>query len=157
MERSNPLGYGWCRDAADGIATVEYFDLPDRRGLRTQGPSSATSSRMTSRPEPGSGSRTRSSDGGQGASRGGIGATTSSNSLAMAQRSEFHPGPSASAGTDRLHAPRDALAIGMTDSADYYDARTGVMEDFVSQRAASRGFTAALSASVQIFTTNSTP
>jgi ATP-dependent helicase HepA len=48
-----------------------------------------------------------------------------------------------------LVSATDALAIGMTDSPRYYKARSAVMRNFVEQRAACRGFTGLLSATVQ--------
>ncbi len=50
-----------------------------------------------------------------------------------------------------LSDPAHALAIGMTDSRSFYQARFGVMKSMVDQRVASRGYSAVLSAAVQPF------
>jgi ATP-dependent helicase HepA len=50
-----------------------------------------------------------------------------------------------------LANPLEALASGMCDSPEYYEARRAFREQLLRQRSASRGFTAVLSAAVELY------
>jgi hypothetical protein len=50
-----------------------------------------------------------------------------------------------------LTDPVGAVALGFCDSPEYYEARRAFLDQLVRQRSAARGFTAVLSAPVELF------
>ncbi len=150
VETANPIGYGWCSGVTGGIATVQYFDLPDSiveqhrvpvrelavRDLPLEMRVWVRNKRFGWWP-----GRTK-------------GREPNGNYFVMlpdVDRIVRVPPWSIQVRWDQpLASATDALAIGMTDTPEYYRARFAVVSNLAS-RAACRGFTAVLSASVRPF------
>jgi superfamily II DNA or RNA helicase len=151
MERSDPIGFGWCAEVVDEMATVRYFDLPDSVAEERRVPVAGLmvrdlplEMRVWVRNKgfgwwPGR-TKGRDRDGSYFVQLAGAGPAVRVPPWSIQVRWDK---PLASA--------TEALAIGMTDSPQFHDARYSVMSNLVHQRAACRGFTAVLSASVRPF------
>ncbi len=151
VERSDPVGFGWCTGVAGGMATVRYFDLPDSVAEERRVPVAELivrdlplEMRVWVRNKgfgwwPGR-IKGRERDGNYFVKLAGVGPVVRVPPWSIQVR------------WDRpLVSATEALAIGMTDSPEYHRARSWVMSNLVRQRAACRGFTAVLSASVRPF------
>lgn len=151
VERSNPIGFGWCTKVADGIATVRYFDLPDSVAEERRVPVAdlivrdlPLEMRVWVRNQgfgwwPGR-TKGRDRDGSYFVQLAGAGPAVRVPPWSIQVRWD-----------KPLESATEALAVGMTDSPQFHDARFAVMSNLASQRAACRGFTAVLSASVRPF------
>jgi superfamily II DNA or RNA helicase len=147
-ERSNPIGFGWCEGVKDGLATVQYFDLPDSVAEERRVPIAdivvqdlPMEMRIWVRNK------------GFGWWPGRIKGKERKGSyfvqLAGVKPIVRIPPWSIQVRWDQpLDSATAALAIGMTDSPGYYSARSAVIANLVNQRAVTRGFTGLLSASV---------
>ena len=151
VEKDLSRGFGWCVSVADGIATVRYVDLPDAATEISRTP--VESLLIRDLPQE---MRVWVRNRGFGWWPGRIkGREPSGNYFVqLAGRGPAIRVPPWSIQVrwdEPLGSATEALSIGMTDTTDYYDARIAVVENMLRQRAASRGFTAVLSASIAPF------
>jgi superfamily II DNA or RNA helicase len=151
VERINPVGFGWCQRVDSGLATVQYFDLPGSIAQERRLPLHSLVAKDLPLEH-----RVWVRNKGFGWWPGRIKGknTDTSYFVKLAGVGPAVPVPAWSIQVrwdQPLASATDALAIGMTDSPEYYRARFEVVANLIEQRAACRGFTSILSAAVGLF------
>ena len=136
VEKTNPIGFGWCTEVADDVASVQYFDLPDSVAEERRVPIRDLVVRDLPLEL-----RVWVRNKGFGWWPGRIKGHDANGDyfvqLAGVVPVIRVPPWSIQVRWDQpLASATDALAIGMTDSPEYHRARSSVMSNLVQQRAA---------------------
>jgi superfamily II DNA or RNA helicase len=151
VERINPVGFGWCQRVDAGLATVRYFDLPGSVAQERRLPAQNLVAKDLPL-EHRVWVRNKGFGWWPGRIKGKNADTSYFVKLAGVGPAVPVPAWSIQVRWDQpLASATDALAIGMTDSPEYYRARFEVVANLIEQRAACRGFTSILSAAVGLF------
>ncbi|MER5265088.1 protein DpdE [Actinosynnema sp. NPDC002837] len=149
--RGGDLGFAVYRERRPDGAVIEYVDIPGRIGRREVVPHSSLEYRRVP-----VGTRVWVAGTPYGWHAAEVSGTGSFNDYhlrisGMAQVVRV-PGDNMVVRWDRpLSDPLTAVASGFCDSPEYYEARRAFLDELIRQRSTSRGFTAALSAPVELY------
>lgn len=150
--KSRPeLGLGYCRDVSDGELVLAFVDVPqvDEHEIRV------SRDDVIDRPIP-VGTRVWVRGKPYGWHAGVIDAAASAGRyhvalVGHAQRLLLYQDQFVIRWAQPLHNPAEAVAHGLAETPQYYDARSALLSELVQQRRVARGLTAAISAPIHLF------